>query len=284
MISDVFATLLTADIFLFLVIGLLAGACSGLLGIGGGSILVPIFLYALPHYLPATFLKTYLHHTAVATSIACIFLTALVSGVSHLIKKFTPERSVYFLALGSLLGAYFNTRYLFINISGQLIHVLFIIFLWLNIYFLFKNNVPTRQTLRSVKYNLVLYFLAGCVISTVASTIGLGGGFMVVPLLLHLGVGMHIAIACSIMNGIALAVGSLIAYYQLSFLNIHLIDKVDVSGLFGFIYMPALLIIGPIACVTAFFSTRLVYQIPQLLLKRLFACFLLLISILLLVK
>lgn len=315
--TDIFSTLLVYDIFLFILIGFVAGAFSGLLGIGGGTILVPIFLYALPHYLPPAIVLKYLHHIAVATSIACIFLTACVSGLSHVIKKFVPEKRLYFLAAGSLCGAYLNTRYLFLHVSGASIHVLFIVFLWINIYFLFKNNKNTKnnaennkdvksssishkshyflyklnklkillklKNLKDLKYfkkvRLAIYFIVGALIATVASTIGLGGGFMVVPLLLRLGFGMHLAIASSIMNGIALAIGSLFAYYELS---LNMGEVFEKSHMLGFIYMPALLIIAPIACVTAFFATRMAYRIPHLFLKRLFAGFLIFVSVILL--
>ncbi|WP_096436745.1 sulfite exporter TauE/SafE family protein [Alteribacter populi] len=55
-------------------IGFVVGMCSGLFGIGGGSLMVPamILLFAFPP------------HMAVATSMFLVFLSAIVSSISHI--------------------------------------------------------------------------------------------------------------------------------------------------------------------------------------------------------
>ncbi|WP_026688459.1 sulfite exporter TauE/SafE family protein [Alteribacter aurantiacus] len=60
--------------FLGIGIGFVVGMCSGLFGIGGGSLMVPamILLFAFPP------------HMAVATSMFLVFLSAIVSSISHI--------------------------------------------------------------------------------------------------------------------------------------------------------------------------------------------------------
>jgi len=77
----------------------LSGIFSGLLGIGGGLIMVPIFHYALKMNL----------HLAIGTSLSIIVPTALVGALRHASNSYVDWRIVIFAALfaiaGSFLGA-----------------------------------------------------------------------------------------------------------------------------------------------------------------------------------
>jgi uncharacterized protein len=85
-------------------IAFIVGLCSGLFGIGGGSIMVPamILLFGFPP------------HRAVATSMFMIFLSAILSSVSHI--ALGNVNWLYALALvpgawfGGVLGATINQR------------------------------------------------------------------------------------------------------------------------------------------------------------------------------
>ena len=65
---------------LFVVLGSLAGFLAGLLGIGGGIILVPLFLWA---FNAAGFSPDVIVHIAFGTSLAVIIPTALSSTFGH---------------------------------------------------------------------------------------------------------------------------------------------------------------------------------------------------------
>lgn len=84
-----------------LAMGLVTGVLSGLLGIGGGVVLVPmmVFILGLPQ------------HTAQGISMAVIIPTA-VAGIIHLHKaKLVNYRVAGFLAFGSILGALISANY-----------------------------------------------------------------------------------------------------------------------------------------------------------------------------
>lgn len=86
-------------LILTVVISFLAGIFSGLLGIGGGLILVPLFHYLLKMDM----------HLAVGTSLAIIVPTALVGTFRHASGNFVDWRififSVIFAILGGFIGA-----------------------------------------------------------------------------------------------------------------------------------------------------------------------------------
>ncbi|HKL49006.1 MAG TPA: TSUP family transporter, partial [Desulfuromonadales bacterium] len=67
-------------ITLFILFGSLAGLLAGLLGIGGGVILVPLFLWAFPL---AGFEAEVIVHAAFGTSLAIIFPTSISSTLGH---------------------------------------------------------------------------------------------------------------------------------------------------------------------------------------------------------
>ncbi|MFB5660824.1 sulfite exporter TauE/SafE family protein [Alteribacillus sp. HJP-4] len=76
-------------------LGLFVGLCSGLFGIGGGSILVPamIVLFGFPP------------HRAVATSMLMVFLSAIVSSLSHIALGNIDWGLVLALIPGAWVGA-----------------------------------------------------------------------------------------------------------------------------------------------------------------------------------
>src|SRR3989338_10733312 len=86
-------------LILTVVISFLAGIFSGLLGIGGGLILVPLFHYLLKMDM----------HLAVGTSLAIIVPTALVGTFRHASGNFIDWRvfifSVVFAIIGGFIGA-----------------------------------------------------------------------------------------------------------------------------------------------------------------------------------
>ena len=100
-------------------ISLLAGVLSGLLGIGGGLILVPLFHYGLKMDM----------HLAIGTSLAIIVPTALIGAFRHASGSFVDWRvflfSVIFAILGGFIGASIS-----INLDVVLLRRIFAVFLF----------------------------------------------------------------------------------------------------------------------------------------------------------
>lgn len=99
-------------------ISLFAGILSGLLGIGGGLILVPLFHYVLKMDM----------HLAIGTSLAIIVPTALVGTFRHATGDFVNWRififSVVFAVLGGFIGAGIS-----MNLDVVVLRKIFAIFL-----------------------------------------------------------------------------------------------------------------------------------------------------------
>ncbi|MDQ4026190.1 MAG: sulfite exporter TauE/SafE family protein [Actinomycetota bacterium] len=84
----------------FLAIGLVAGVASGLLGVGGGTVMVPLL----------TAFAAFSQHRAHATSLAAIVPIAAVAVVVFAAEGVVEYDTAALLALGSIAGAPLGAR------------------------------------------------------------------------------------------------------------------------------------------------------------------------------
>ena len=99
-------------------ISLLAGIASGLLGIGGGLILVPLFHYILKMNM----------HLAIGTSLAIIVPTALIGAFRHASGSFVDWRIFLFSAIFCIIGGFIGAS-ISMNMDATLLKKLFALFL-----------------------------------------------------------------------------------------------------------------------------------------------------------
>lgn len=184
-------TFAVSTIFLFVILGSLAGFLAGLLGIGGGIILVPLFLWA---FTAADFAPSILVHTALGTSLAVIIPTALSSTFGHRKRGNVEWHQVAYLCLGGLFGALFGA-WLASLLSGQWLRLLFgVMQILVAIQLLvFQPRLPSNNCSALKLWHLVAVGFAGGVFS---AFFGVGGGVIAVPLMvivlcfpIHLAVG-----------------------------------------------------------------------------------------------
>lgn len=157
----------------FIGIGLLAGVLSGLFGVGGGTVIVPLLVLLL-HFD---------QRLAAGTSLAAIVPTASVGVVSYAISGSVAWIPALILAAGAVVGAQIGTR-LLPRISQTVLRWCFVGFLVVVIVTLFLV-VPSRDA------EFVLSWISGIGLAAVgvgtgilAGLIGVGGGVIVVPVLM----------------------------------------------------------------------------------------------------
>ena len=184
-------TFAISTILFFVVLGSLAGFLAGLLGIGGGIILVPLFLWAFD---VTGFAPELLVHIAFGTSLAIIIPTAFSSTLGHRKRGNVVWHQVAYLCLGGLLGAFIGA-WLASLLSGDWLKGLFgamQILVALQMIIFHPRLPPERSDLVPV-WPLVAVGFAGGVFS---AFFGVGGGVIAVPLMvialrfpIHLAVG-----------------------------------------------------------------------------------------------
>jgi uncharacterized membrane protein YfcA len=156
-------------------IGLLAGLLSGLFGVGGGTVIVPLLVLAL----------AFDQRLAAGTSLAAIVPTAAVGVVSYALHDAVAWIPGLLLAAGAVVGAQVGT-WLLPRLSITFLRWAFVGFLVLVIVSLFVV-IPSREaTLDLTLLSGIGLVVLGVVTGIVAGLIGVGGGIIVVPALMVL--------------------------------------------------------------------------------------------------
>lgn len=188
------------DLLLF-ILGLLGGALSGLLGIGGGIIMVPLLLYTPPAlgFAPLG-MKLVAGMTAVQS-----FAGALSGAFGHQRFKRIHWPLVASIGVPMTVASFIGSRYS-VAVSEQVMLLVFALMALTAslLMFLPKRDARLEEQLDDVHINRPLAFLIGSVIGTSAGIIGQGGAFLYIPAMLYL---LHIPTRICI--GSALAIGIL---------------------------------------------------------------------------
>lgn len=249
-------------VLVFTVIGILAGICSGLLGIGGGIIIVPCLLFAFRILdYPAGFEI----HMAVGTSLAAmIFSTSSATWIHNtkqavrwdLLAKIIPG-----LFFGAIIGFFLGEW-----LPSGVLEIYFGVFLCIMaIYFwLVKKPASLKHT-----PHFLLIFASSVMIGILAIIFGIGGGTLVMPVLLAWAVSQKQAIGTSSATSLFVAIIGTTLYWIMG-KNIYPT---------GFIYIPAFFVIGLVSFFTASYGVRLSQQLSESTVKRVFAIILLLTGI-----
>lgn len=251
-------------------VGVLAGLSSGTLGLGGGVVVVPALLVLFHQFGfdPAT-----LTQQAVATSLACIVVTASVSTASHYRLGALRAGLIVPLSAGIVLGAFAGALFAS-GMDGQLLMRWFgalALVVAGQMLFSSARRAPENESERLPIWPL--RSLAGVVIGGVSAMFGIGGGSMAVPLMHHWRVPMAQAVAASAACGVPIALagsaGFIVGGWQLTL----------PPGSVGFVHVPSLVAIVATSMPAAWFGARIAHRLPARQLQRLFALALVLIGL-----
>lgn len=254
------------DIILLLSSGALVGLLAGLLGIGGGLIVVPILLYLLPQFgIPAELVT----HMAIATSMATIVITSVASVRAHN-RHGTILWHVFWamipgIIIGGLLGSY-ATKYIPSD-SLKMIFGIFALLIATQMIFKFR---PSSNMKEPGKIRLAI---SGTIISTISALVGIGGGSLTVPYLSFWNTKMAKAVGTSSAIGLPLSVAGTVGFI---IAGLQIPDRPAYS--LGYVYLPAFLGIVLVSSFTAQLGARLVQKLSSKILTRIFASFLIIIG------
>lgn len=264
--------MLFTQILLFLLVGLGTGLIAGLFGVGGGLILVPvqIFIYGLIGMPPEVQMKL-----AIGTSLSTVVFNTLVSSRAQAKRDSILWPLIYKIAVGIVIGALlgvFLTRLL----PGRVLELIFgIVILIISCYLFFIKGIHEDKSHKLPNFPIIN--LIGVFISTVATLLGTGGGYLTVPILVRLGVPIHKAIGSSSAIGFMLSLIGSLAFI------IPEGSGVIYPYAMGYIYLPAFIpfVIG--GCTGAPFGVKMAHSLPRHKLKRVYAIGLFIIGVLMIV-
>ena len=241
-----------------ILLGLVSGLLAGLFGIGGGLIIVPVLVILFSAQgLPAELVML----MAVATSLATIILTAMASVFAHHRLGSVVWSKVYRLSPGIMIGAAVGAV-VAKQITADTLRYILVIFL---IYVGIQMGLQVKPKPDRVKQSKALDFLVAIIIGSLSSIVGIGGGTLTVPYLVHGQMLMRNAVAVSSACGLPIAVAGTISYTLLGWNALHLPE-----WSLGYVYLPAFLGTGLSSIATAPIGAKLVHKLPATKLKRYF--------------
>ncbi len=242
--------------------GVLSGVMAGLLGVGGGSIIVPVLATALSLM---HFGNDVVQHIAVATSLAVIIPTGIASARSHhkrgavdmrVLKLWAP---VIFAA--TLVGGLMARWY-----SGDALRIVFGV---LALVIAANIVLPFQERLMGhLRSSDLAHRIAAALVGYLSALMGIGGGSFTVPTLHAFGAPMHTAVGTSSAIGVAIAVAGTIGF---------MISGWGVDGLppfsVGYVNVVAFVFIAVTAYLAAPLGAALAHRLNQRALKLVFAGF-----------
>ena len=261
------------DVFFLMLVplfatGLFSGFMAGLLGVGGGLIIVPIIASLLVWTGVNTVSPM---HAAIATSLAIIVPTSVLSAYTHMklgnVDFSVVRRLAPFIFIGAMGGGFVAD--LMDTASLKIIFGTLAISLSLSFFY---SVVIIRQGLPAQAVTAVL----GGVLGLVSALVGIGGGAMIVPLLSSFGWALKRAVGSAAMIGLVVSVPGSLGFVVVGW---------DAPSLpawsAGYVYLPAAFIVAAAAFVTAPMGARLASRMDKDKLRRVFAIFLMIVGSLL---
>jgi len=155
-----------------------------MLGLGGALLYVPVF-----YWLGYDF-KT----VAIPTGLLLNGITALSAAIYYLRAKMVDIKGALPLLISSFLSAPIGA-YLTEFIPVKLLMLFFIIAIWFAGLKMLFSSSKEQKKFYSYKLKLILMIIGGAFIGLIAGMLGIGGGFLFVPLMIAIGYETKIAAA-----------------------------------------------------------------------------------------
>ena len=242
-----------------ILLGAIAGLMAGLFGIGGGLVIVPILavLFAAQGF-PAELVMI----MSVATSLATIVFTSISSVLAHHRLNSVLWDKVIVLGPGIMIGAALGAV-VADYMSGGVLRFIFIFYLLcVGVQMALQLKPKPGQQQLSKEWSLG----AAGMIGLLSSLLGIGGGTLIVPFLVHFQTPMRNAVAIASACGLPIALVGTIGYALLGRDALQLPE-----WSLGYIYVPSFLGIVLTSMYTASIGAKLAHKLPAEKLKRYFS-------------
>ena len=237
-----------APVLALLGIGLAGGVVSGLIGVGGGIILIPLMVGLLGMS----------QHRAHGTSLAIIVPTALAATVRYAsanpidwsVAAALAATSVVFAAVGARLTAYINEK---------LLRRLFALVLLVAALRIFVSLQDVALLHLEGGERLIAAVITGVAAGIVSGVMGVGGGIVMVPaMVIFMGIEQVVAQGISLAVIVPTALSGAVQHYRLGNVDLRRALTIGIGGVLG-----------------GFGGAQIAQWLPGPALRALFAAFLL---------
>ena len=200
---------------------LAAGSCigffSGLLGVGGGFLLVPVQYSVLSL---GGIDQTLALRVAFGTSLAVILPTAISGAYAHHCRECVAWEAVLPMGAAGVAGAFLGGTAA-AHVPGPVLSVLFGLILLVAAWRMLVREKPVAGEVPEI--SLGIYLISGFIVGFLSGLLGIGGGIVMVPLfILLMRYPVHRAIGTST---------ALIVIYSVGGISAYIVNGIGVSGL-----------------------------------------------------
>lgn len=266
------------EFFIFVVVGCVVGFLAGLFGVGGGFVMVPILIFSYEHTGVSPSVLT---HIALGTSLFAVIFTSLTSAYQHRKQGNIDWQSVFTIGFSSALTAFATTRLAAI-LSGSHLRVAFaLIVITAAIRMLTESAAKAQKKLELLSRpgtpRLVGIGLTAGVVSALA---GIGGGVFIIPMMYYLiDMPLKLAIGTSSATVVITALFSATGYI------LNGMGHADLpEWSFGFVDLQRGIALAIGSLFLARVGAYVSFKTHPFRLRKLFALFLILVSIYILMK
>lgn len=183
-----------------LLLAFIIGLSLGLLGSGGSAITVPVLVYCMG-IVPGV---------AISESIFIVGVTSLAGALYNLLKNQVAWKPVLFLGVPSVLSAFLTRRFLVpllpaeikFSSSFSLTQDSYLMLLFAILLVVIARNMIRPRKLNSTNVhdrNIFPAIITGIVVGMLIGLLGIGGGFLLVPVLvIYFALDMKVAVGTSL--------------------------------------------------------------------------------------
>jgi uncharacterized membrane protein YfcA len=208
-------TILTALPF----IGLIGGFFSGLLGLGGGVIMLP--LLSVVGRVP---LKL-----ATGTTLVQVIIAAVAGMLFHYRGGMVDLKAGLILGMAGIAGGFVGSL-LSVPLSIRFLESIFLFVVALAIILLFIPLELEDKNYRKGNFNKAFGIAIGFGVGVLAGLLGVGGGFIIIPLMTYfLKIPLRVTIGTSLLTILISSFGTLGAKFKIGHVNL-LITLLVISG------------------------------------------------------
>lgn len=254
---------------LFSLGGLLAGLTSGLFGLGGGAVLVPLLLILLPRIGASPNMAM---HQAVGTSLAIIVFSTLTASYKQYKNKnldlIVLQRWIPWVLVGVIMASF-----VFKHVPAKALQLIFMVYLLLcAVYMYCKKPAAVVALSEQRPISRKSLGLAGSFVGILSIFLGVGGGTFTVPYFMANQYTLKRAIALSAATGLFVGViGSCFS----------MVSGAGSTGgaqySIGYVNFLALLLVTPFSMLAAIYGVKLNHRLANKTLTWSYIAFLLLV-------
>ena len=191
-------------------IGLVGGFFSGLLGLGGGVIMLPLLtlLGGVPLKL------------VTGTDLVHVLITSATSTIAHYRRGMVDTKAGLFFGFSGIVGGLLGSL-LSVPLSPFLLRVIYLFVVGLGAFILFMPAPLEFEGYRKGELNRTLGIATGLSVGALAGLLGVGGGFITVPLMTYgLKIPLRVAIGTSLLFIFITSLGTIWAKFGVGHIHV----------------------------------------------------------------